>query len=101
MVLAHRIAWEMTHGTIPMGLYVLHRCDTPACVNPEHLFLGDQTVNMQDAKRKGRTRCGNTGKTHCVHGHPFTPDNTYHYPGSQYRLCMTCKRIRERIPRAS
>lgn len=51
---AHRYAWMLTHGEIPEGLYICHHCDVRNCVNPEHLFLGTQKDNMQDAKNKGR-----------------------------------------------
>lgn len=53
-LMAHRYSWEITHGPVPVGLWVLHRCDRPACVNPDHLFLGDALSNVQDMDRKGR-----------------------------------------------
>lgn len=57
---AHRISWALFKGPIPSGSHVLHRCDNPACVNPDHLFLGDQTGNMSDKVRKGRQDKGET-----------------------------------------
>jgi hypothetical protein len=54
MVKAHRFAYEAFVGPIPNGLHVLHRCDTPACVNPEHLFLGTDLDNARDRDAKGR-----------------------------------------------
>lgn len=54
---AHRAAWILANGAIPDGLQVLHRCDNPPCVRPEHLFLGTASDNMRDAALKLRT-CG-------------------------------------------
>ena len=51
---AHRAAWELENGPVPEGLCVLHRCDTPRCVNVEHLFLGTQADNIADMETKGR-----------------------------------------------
>lgn len=51
---AHRMAWILAHGPIPDTFSVLHRCDTPLCVRPDHLFLGTQADNLHDARAKGR-----------------------------------------------
>jgi hypothetical protein len=55
MCRAHRVSYAANVGTIPDGLMVLHRCDTPACVNPNHLFLGSARDNIVDATKKGRS----------------------------------------------
>jgi hypothetical protein len=55
-VSAHRFAWELTNGPVPDGMFVLHHCDNPPCVRPDHLFLGTQRDNVLDAWSKGRHR---------------------------------------------
>lgn len=61
-----RVAWELHHGPVPDGLWVLHRCDNPPCVRPDHLFLGTSRDNHNDMWKKGR------GKTARIPGelHP-------------------------------
>ena len=53
-VRAHRRSWELLRGPIPEGKMILHRCDNPPCVNPDHLFVGTGSDNMKDAHAKGR-----------------------------------------------
>lgn len=86
---AHRVAWEQTYGPIPEGLFVLHRCDNRPCVNPEHLFLGTNTDNMQDMVAKGRHVNPQNAKTHCPAGHPYTGANLRIEPPGR-RRCRTC-----------
>lgn len=69
--LAHRVAWMLFRGEIPTDgnvygtRHVLHTCDNPKCVNPDHLFLGDQSDNATDSVRKGRWgRRGCRGESH-------------------------------------
>lgn len=54
MLKAHRVAWELTFGKVPDGLFVCHSCDTTACVRPTHLFVGTAAANSADMVAKGR-----------------------------------------------
>jgi len=68
---AHRFSWEIHFGPIPDNLFVCHHCDTPACTNPDHLFLGTAQENMEDKVRKGRWRgCAPERMSEIVRGRP-------------------------------
>lgn len=56
---AHRVAWQLASGTgIPSGMHVLHSCDNPKCVNPEHLSIGSAKDNVADCVLKKRHAFG-------------------------------------------
>lgn len=85
---AHRTSWMIYNGKIPKGLQVNHKCDVRNCVRPDHLFLGTQKDNMQDASRKGRMR--EQKKTQCPRGHSLSGENLIiKKEGS--RACRECK----------
>jgi hypothetical protein len=89
---AHRASYIHTFGSIPDGMQLCHRCDTPLCVNPSHLFPGTQQDNINDMMKKGRH--GGKTKTHCPSGHPYDEINTRWYQGRRY--CRECLHISNR-----
>ncbi len=75
---------------------VLHHCDVPLCVNPEHLYVGSRSENSRDKIARGR--CAHANKTHCPNGHKYTPENTY-ISKQNMRSCKACHADRERVRR--
>jgi transposase-like protein len=94
--LVHRVSYELFSGApIPAGAVVMHDCDNPRCVRPDHLRLGTQKENMADAARRGRMAA--QAVMHCPRGHPYSEENTRHAAGR--RMCRQCNRDRLRTNR--
>jgi HNH endonuclease len=89
---AARVSWKLYIGLIPIGLDVLHRCDNPLCVNPDHLFVGTHSDNMVDMVKKDRhAKVKKRGEAHGItklSDHDFTEI-------VQLRGHMTAKEIAE------
>lgn len=85
--LAHIFAYREAYGAVPVGLQLDHTCRNRACVNPHHLEPVTAQVNV--LRGVGRAAV-NAKKTHCIHGHEFTPENTGRQTNG--RMCMTCRR---------
>lgn len=68
---AHRAAWQIKNGCIPDGMFVCHKCDTPACCNTDHMFIGTHADNVADRSRKGRCAKGPT------HGLRTNPEKAF------------------------
>lgn len=95
--LAHRMAYELIVGPIPPGKQLDHvrarGCHGRACCNPAHL----EPITHRENQLRGDGPGGlNARKTHCAHGHPFTPENTYIDPSTGGRRCRTCARLWKR-----
>jgi hypothetical protein len=60
---SHRMAWLLTYGMITDGMFLLHSCDNPKCVNPSHLREGTHAENMNDMKQRKRVRNGSSRLT--------------------------------------
>jgi hypothetical protein len=79
---AHRASYELFVGPIPDGLHIDHLCRVKHCVNPAHL---EPVTRCENARRGAHGM-----KTHCKHGHEYTPENTIHLGGK--RRCRECTR---------
>lgn len=86
---ANRVACALHYGEIGAGVLACHSCDNPPCCNPKHLFLGTEETNAMDSAAKGRKP--QQKRTHCIHGHEYTPENT-HITTVGARNCKACWR---------
>lgn len=103
--LAHRIAYALTYGEIPVGMEINHVCGVKSCVNPLHLEVVTAAQNIQHARASGLMPASklsrrNAAKVACANGHGYTPENTYTTPKG-HRVCRECKRAsgRRRLQR--
>ena len=91
--MAHRVSWETVNGKIENSLCVLHKCDIPRCINPDHLFLGSRSDNMKDAVKKKRQN--HSKQLKCKYGHTLKGNsyvrNDCAGVGRRCKICH-CKR---------
>lgn len=99
---ASRLSWEIHHGrSFPVGLFALHTCDNPGCVNPDHIWIGTSSENTRDMYKKGRHPklvSPYANSTHCPYGHERSGSNIYWYRGHRY--CRPCNRRRKQESKA-
>jgi len=91
----HRFSWVIHNGPIPDNKWVLHHCDNPKCVKPEHLYLGTAQDNADDMVARGRQR---KPAKECKQGHALGGSNlgVTMWRGRAMRRCITCARERGR-----
>ena len=95
-IMAHRFAYEAVRGPVPTGLQLDHLCRNRICVRPSHLEAVTQKVNLQRGIGPALASQRQLAKTHCPHGHPYTPENILRVHGNE-RRCRECQRAWNKI----
>lgn len=93
---AHRFSYETFKEPIEPGKVIMHTCDNPLCVNPEHLVQGTQKENIRDAITKGRWIQGRGLSNYCKNGHLLEGYNLLYDPKRDARKCRECHNARRR-----
>lgn len=88
--LAHRMAWELSGGNLTAGLVLDHLCRNRLCVNPAHLELTTDQINIRRGESPAARRAR---QTHCKRGHELSAENVYVDPLGR-RICKPCRRSR-------
>lgn len=97
MRLAHRVAYELFAGVIPDGLEIDHICRNRRCVNPDHMEPVTRRVNVLRGNSPIQLRERARAKTHCVHGHLYTPETVCmerRNGGTYSRRCKECRKLK-------
>lgn len=98
----HRVAYELTYGAIPNGLYVCHTCDVRHCCNPQHLWLGTNADNIRDAARKGRLNRGErNGSSRLTRGDVIAIRAEYRTRGANHAVAVAIAKERSVSPSAN
>lgn len=95
---AHKFAYELLAGPVPAGLVLDHLCRNRICVRPDHL---EPVTERENILRGESEPAKNARKTHCHKGHKFTPETTYIYAASGFRMCRLCRREWEQARRSA
>lgn len=99
-ILAHRIALMLSGVPVGPKDLVLHSCDSPSCVNPDHLRTGTHKENTKDMMDRGRHGTLGKKKSHCVHGHEYK-EGSYFLDNNNYRRCKACRIVHNRKGKAA